>query len=72
MKTTAQLRGMMLDNQSIENIFIVNGFDLISGSNKTNAATIFMPLKPWEDRNQTASQLVQSTGHPRPGSYRRL
>ncbi|KAF0192983.1 MAG: hydrophobic/amphiphilic exporter-1 (mainly G- bacteria) HAE1 family [Gammaproteobacteria bacterium] len=59
MKTTAQLRGMMADNQSIENIFIVNGFDLISGSNKSNAATIFMPLKPWQDRPQTAQQLVQ-------------
>ena len=59
MKTTAQLRGMMANNQSIENIFIVNGFDLISSSNKTNAATIFMPLKPWEDRPQTAQQLVQ-------------
>lgn len=59
MKTTAQLRGMMTNNQAIENIFIVNGFDLISGSNKTNSATIFMPLKPWEDRQQTAQQLVQ-------------
>jgi hydrophobe/amphiphile efflux-1 (HAE1) family protein len=62
MKTTAQLRGMMAGNQSIENIFIVNGFDLISGSNKTNAATIFMPLKPWQDRPQTAQQLVQEVG----------
>src|SRR3569833_3102369 len=59
MKTTAQLRGMMANNQAIENIFVVNGFDLISGSNKANAATIFMPLKPWDQREQTAQQLVQ-------------
>jgi hydrophobe/amphiphile efflux-1 (HAE1) family protein len=59
MKTTAQLRQMMADNQAIENVFIVNGFDLISSSNKSNAATIFMPLKPWEDRHETAQQLVQ-------------
>jgi len=59
MKTTAQLRGMMAGNKSIENIFIVNGFDLISSSNKSNAATIFMPLRPWHDRPQTAQQLVQ-------------
>ncbi len=58
-KTTAQLRTMMNGNQAIENIFIVNGFDLISGSNKSNSATIFMPLKPWEDREQTAQQLAQ-------------
>ncbi|MCC6208216.1 MAG: multidrug efflux RND transporter permease subunit [Gammaproteobacteria bacterium] len=59
MKTTEQLRGMMTGNQAIENIFIVNGFDLITGSNKTNSATIFMPLKPWQDREQTAQELVQ-------------
>jgi multidrug efflux pump len=59
MKTTEQLRTMMTGNQAIENIFIVNGFDLVSGSNKTNSATIFMPLKPWHKREQTAQQLVQ-------------
>ena len=60
--TTAKLRGMMAGNQAIENIFIVNGFDLISSGNKTNSATIFMPLKPWEDRQQTAQQLAQEVG----------
>jgi len=59
MKTTEQLRGMMAGNQAIENIFIVNGFDLVTGSNKTNSATIFMPLKPWHERKQTAQELVQ-------------
>ncbi|MBK8162291.1 MAG: multidrug efflux RND transporter permease subunit [Gammaproteobacteria bacterium] len=59
MKTTEQLRTMMAGNQAIENIFIVNGFDLVTGSNKTNSATIFMPLKPWHEREQTAQELVQ-------------
>jgi hydrophobe/amphiphile efflux-1 (HAE1) family protein len=26
------------------------GFDLLGGGNKTNAATLFIPLKPWEQR----------------------
>jgi hydrophobe/amphiphile efflux-1 (HAE1) family protein len=59
MKTTEQLRTMMSGNTAIENIFIVNGFDLVTGSNKTNSATIFMPLKPWHEREQTAQELVQ-------------
>lgn len=58
MKTTAQLRGMMSKNEAIENIFIVNGFDLISGSNKSNSATIFMPTKLWEQRKQTTFELA--------------
>ncbi len=58
-KTTEQLRKMMTGNEAIENIFIVNGLDLIGGGNKSNAATIFMPLRPWDERKQTALQLVQ-------------
>ncbi len=58
-KTTTQLRQMMSKNEAIENIFIVDGLDLIGGGNKNNAATIFMPLKPWEDRKQTAQQLAE-------------
>ncbi len=49
---------MMADNPAIENFFIVNGFDLIGGGNKSNAATIFVPMKPWEKRKQTAMQLA--------------
>ncbi len=57
-KTTEQLRRMLKDNAAISNIFIVNGFDLISGGSKSSAATIFMPMKPWEQRTQTSMQLA--------------
>ena len=57
-KTTEQLRLMLKDNAAISNIFIVNGFDLISGGSKSSAATIFMPMKPWEQRTQTSMQLA--------------
>ncbi|CAG0938257.1 Efflux pump membrane transporter BepE [Gallionellaceae bacterium] len=58
MKTTEQLRVMLGKNEAIENIFIVNGFDLISGSSKSSSATIFMPMRLWEKRKQTAFQLA--------------
>ena len=35
-------------------MFVVAGFDLIGGGNKTNAATIFIPLKPWDERKDDA------------------
>jgi multidrug efflux pump len=57
-RTTEQLRHMMAGNQAIENFFIVNGFDLIGGGNKGNAATIFTPMKPWSERRQTSLQLA--------------
>jgi hydrophobe/amphiphile efflux-1 (HAE1) family protein len=57
-RTTEQLRRMMQGNEAVENFFIVNGFDLIGGGSKPNSATMFLPMKPWEDRTQTAMALA--------------
>ncbi len=35
------------------------GFDVIAGANKTNAATMFIPLKPWDERKTTAEDLAK-------------
>jgi multidrug efflux pump len=58
-RSTEQLRKMMEGNKAIQNFFIVNGFDLIGGGSKPNSATIFVPMKPWEERQQTSQQLAQ-------------
>ncbi len=57
-RTTEQLRKMMDGNQAKENFFIVNGFDLIGGGSKANSATIFVPMKPWDQRSQSSQQLA--------------
>ena len=57
-RTTAQLREMMKGNEAIAYMFVINGFDFIAGGNKTNAATIFVPLKDYSQRKTTADQLV--------------
>ncbi len=57
-RTTERLRLMLNDNPAIGSFFIVNGFDLISGGSKSSAATIFVPMKPWEQRTQTSTQLA--------------
>ena len=57
-KTTEQMRQMMQGNTAVENFFIVNGFDLIGGGTKPNSATMFLPMKPWDQRQQTAPQLA--------------
>lgn len=58
-KTTEALRQRVKDNQAIENFFIINGLDLIGGGNKSNAATIFAPMVPWEDREQSSMALAK-------------
>ena len=58
-RSTEQLRLMMKDNQAQENFFIINGFDLIGGGSKANSATIFVPMRPWDQRKQSSQQLAQ-------------
>ncbi len=58
-RSTEALRESVAKNPAIENILVVNGFDLIGGGNKSNAATIFVPMVPWDRRTQTSPQLAQ-------------
>jgi HAE1 family hydrophobic/amphiphilic exporter-1/multidrug efflux pump len=59
-RTTEQLRHMMDGNKAVENFFSVNGFDFIGGGSKANAATMFLPMVPWEKRQQTSSSCRRS------------
>ncbi len=56
--TTERLRKSFEGHEALKNFFIVNGFDLLSNGSKSSAATIFMPMKDWESREQTAAQMV--------------
>ena len=37
-----------------QDVFVINGFDLLSGGTKSNSTTFFVPLKDWSER--TAAQ----------------
>jgi HAE1 family hydrophobic/amphiphilic exporter-1/multidrug efflux pump len=34
----------------VQDVFAINGFDFLGGGNKSNAATMFLPLKEWAER----------------------
>ncbi len=57
--TTEQLRKSMLKNDAVEAFFIINGFDFVGGGAKSNAATIFIPMKSWGDRKQTSFEMAK-------------
>ena len=57
-RASAQFQELIKDNPAIDHIFAINGFDLLAGGNKTNSATMFLPLKPWDVRDVTAQQLA--------------
>jgi multidrug efflux pump len=45
-------------NSGVQNTIGIIGFDLIGGGNKSNAATMFVPLKQWDQRGANTAQLI--------------
>jgi len=49
---------LLVKHPAVEHVFMITGFDLISGGPKTSSATTFVALKQWEQRTATADQMV--------------
>ena len=58
-KTTEDIRAAIAKDPAVAFEFAVNGFDLLSGGNKTNAATMFVRLKDWKERETSADDIVK-------------
>ncbi len=56
--TGERMRQMITTDEGVMHTFIVSGFDLIGGGNKTNAGTMFIPLKDWSERKGKAQDLA--------------
>ncbi|MCB5189711.1 multidrug efflux RND transporter permease subunit [Methylobacillus arboreus] len=57
--TMENVRKAIAEDPAVASQFVINGFDLIGGGNKTSAATMFVRLKDWNERTTTAEQIVQ-------------
>ncbi|HEX4927745.1 MAG TPA: multidrug efflux RND transporter permease subunit [Burkholderiales bacterium] len=62
MERTRAVSGALSDiaqaERGVQNVMVINGFDLLGGGNKTNAATLFIPLKHWDERKQRPAQAI--------------
>jgi len=58
-KTTEAVRSAIAKDPASTFQFAVNGYDLIGGGNKSNAATMFVRLKDWDERKSSASDIVK-------------
>ena len=57
-----QVEAAMAPNKNIEAVFSLVGLNFLGGGGlKSSAATMFFPLRPWAERNQTAQELVTET-----------
>ena len=67
-----KVEAAMQPNKNIEAVFSLVGLNFLGGGGlKSSAATLFFPLKPWAERDQSAKQLVgetyMKTGHIKEG-----
>jgi multidrug efflux pump len=57
-KTTENVRAAIHEDPAVRTEFAVNGWELFTGANKTNAATMFVRLKEWDERTSSADDVV--------------
>jgi len=51
------IQAKLLDIPAVKTVGGLAGFNFVSFSNKTNVGTIFVSLKPWDDRKKTEDQV---------------
>lgn len=57
-----KLADMVRSQPGVEDTMAIAGYDLIGGGGKPNAATMFIRLKPWEERKTPELQIKQQIG----------
>lgn len=58
-KTAEAVRAAIAKDPAVSHQFVVNGFDLIGGGNKTSSATMFVAFKDWSERSASAEDIVK-------------
>ncbi|SCY02173.1 efflux RND transporter permease subunit [Nitrosospira sp. Nsp13] len=58
-RTAEAVRAAIAEDPAVAHEFVVNGFDLIGGGNKTSSATMFVAFKDWSERTSTAEDIVK-------------
>jgi hydrophobe/amphiphile efflux-1 (HAE1) family protein len=57
-KLAGELGKIVQAEPGVQNTMVINGFDLLGGGNKTNAATMFIPLKHWDQRKDMPAAAI--------------
>ncbi len=58
----AQIEGILRKEKSVRNIVALVGLDILTQSNQTNSATIFINVKPWDERGSKDQSLDAIVG----------
>jgi len=58
-QATHKIEGILKGIDEIQSYTVVNGYNILSSTVSTNAATVFVQLKPWHDREKTAKDVIR-------------
>ncbi|MGH8175340.1 MAG: efflux RND transporter permease subunit [Steroidobacter sp.] len=58
-KTTRELRELIKGEPALKYVAMINGVDFIGGGNKTSAASSFMRLAHWDDRDISSDEVTE-------------
>ncbi len=57
--TGQEFQGMLTQDPGVDKVFVIAGNDIIGGGAKSNAGTVFIPLKDWSERQTDADTLAK-------------
>ena len=58
-KTGESFQQAVVQDPAVARVFVIAGNDIIGGGVKSNAGTIFIPLKDWKERTSSAEDLAK-------------
>lgn len=58
-EVSKKVDSFLANEESILSYTTINGFSMLTGSYQTNSAFVFISLKPWEERSETAKEIVE-------------
>ena len=57
--TGEQFQTLIKQDDAVDKVFVIAGNDIIGGGMKSNAGTVFIPLKDWKERTAVADDLAK-------------
>lgn len=62
-QVAAKVEKLLASIPEVQSYTVVNGFGILTSSYATNTATVFVSLKPWDEREKTAAMIIKKANH---------
>jgi hydrophobic/amphiphilic exporter-1 (mainly G- bacteria), HAE1 family len=56
---TKRIEEILKRQPEIQSYTVINGYSILSSTNSSNSATLFVQLKPWHERTKTAADVIR-------------